>query len=82
VVADPRQHPLRDDVDNSLVHLWIDPLVPLELTADRLVLGAPELVRQWVGDRYMALLNLAAAEVVGHPVEVTLVPMIGERNAA
>lgn len=72
----------RDDVDNYLVHLWIEPLVPLEIVAGRLVLGAPNLVHHWVRDRYMALLTLAAAQVVGRPVEVTLVPMIGERAAA
>jgi hypothetical protein len=55
-------------------------MTPLDLTAGRLVLGAPRYVRSWLAERgYLTLLETAAAEVAA---EVVLMPMVGEAQAA
>jgi hypothetical protein len=71
------------NADDYTVHAWFEPLIPLDLTAGRLVLGAPRYVRSWLAERgYLTLLETAAAEVAGTHVEVALMAMVGEAQAA
>lgn len=73
----------REDVSDFDVHNWFEPMTPLDLVGGRLVLGAPRHVRSWVGARgYSAMLETAAAEVAGQRVEVALMAMVGEVQAA
>jgi hypothetical protein len=70
----------RINADAYTVHAWFEPMTPLDLTAGRLVLGAPRYVRSWLAERgYLTLLETAAAEVAA---EVVLMPMVGEAQAA
>jgi hypothetical protein len=70
----------RINADEYTVHAWFEPMTPLDLTAGRLVLGAPRYVRSWLAERgYLTLLETAAAEVAA---EVVLMPMVGEAQAA
>jgi chromosomal replication initiator protein len=65
---------LRTVVSDANWHLWLEPLRPLELVGDALVVEAPDNVRAWVSDRFARLLQTCAAAVLGPDVRVELVP--------
>ena len=64
---------LRGAVTDTTWHLWLEPLVPRELTGDRLVIEAPDRVRAYVSDRFGRLLQACAAAELGPEVIVDLV---------
>ncbi len=64
---------LRDAVNDSTWHLWLEGLRVHELVGDRLVIEAPDTTRSWVRDRFGRLLQACAAAVLGPDVSVELV---------
>jgi chromosomal replication initiator protein len=79
--ADPLETPwrliraeLRQAVGEATFQHWLDPLTPVELVGETLVVAAPDEVRGWVSDRFGRLLQVCAAAVLGPDVQVELVP--------
>jgi len=66
------QAQLRDAVSESTYHLWLEPLRPLELDGDTLVLEAPPEIRGWVVDRFARVLQTCAAAVLGPRTTVSV----------
>jgi chromosomal replication initiator protein len=64
---------LRRIVDPQAAELWLDPLRPVELDDDRLVLAAEPAVRAWIDSRFGPHLRAAAVAVLGEDAEVDLV---------
>jgi chromosomal replication initiator protein len=65
---------LRRAVPESTYELWLDPLQPLDLTPETLVLGAPdERRRSWASGRFGEILREATASVLGPHVRVEVV---------
>jgi chromosomal replication initiator protein len=64
---------LRRIVDPQSAELWLDPLRPVELDGERLVLAAEPAVRAWIDSRFGRHLGDAAANVLGDGAEVELV---------
>jgi chromosomal replication initiator protein len=52
-------------VDESAYRIWLAPLRPRELSANRLLLEAPAGARAWVHDRFGRVLESCAAKIVG-----------------
>jgi chromosomal replication initiator protein len=64
---------LRRAVTDSTYAIWLEPLRLVELTADHLVVVAPDNLRSWVADRYGPLVQQAARHVLDAPVQVRFV---------
>jgi chromosomal replication initiator protein len=65
---------LRRSVDDESVELWLDPLRPLALDGERLLLAAEPGLRDWIVGRFAAHLDEAARGVLGPGAQVDLVP--------
>ena len=64
---------LRRGVDGQSAELWIDPLRPLALDGERLILAAEPAMCDWITGRFGRLLDAAAGTVLGAGAAVTLV---------
>jgi chromosomal replication initiator protein len=64
---------LRRGVDGQSAELWIDPLRPLALEGERLILAAEPAMRDWITGRFGRLLDQAAGTVLGAGAAVELV---------
>src|SRR3954451_10615584 len=64
---------LRRAVTDSTYAIWLEPLRVAELTADTVVVVAPDNLRSWVTDRYGPLIQRAARHVLDAPVSVRFV---------
>jgi chromosomal replication initiator protein len=74
---------LRRAVPESTYDLWLEPLQPLDLTPDALVLGAPdERRRSWATGRFGEILRESAASVLGPHVRVEVVVAGADASAA
>ncbi|UGS33636.1 chromosomal replication initiator protein DnaA [Capillimicrobium parvum] len=76
---------LQRSVDPSTFAIWLDAVEPVDLTADTLVVAAPdEARRQWIAGRFGRLLQRCAAEVLGPTiaVDVVVAPAGGRRTGA
>ena len=71
---------LRRAVSESAFTTWVEPLRPVELTDDVLVVEAPASRRRWVAERFGCVLQTCAAAVLGPQVTVDVVAT-GERPA-
>lgn len=64
---------LRDQVADATWRTWLSGLRPERLDEDTWVLNTPStLVRDRIEGRFLSLLSAAAAEAVGHPVQIVL----------
>lgn len=64
---------IRGEVSEATWHAWLSGLSLLELDGENVVLQAPNsLVRDRLESRFLDLLSDSIAEVLGHPVRVTL----------
>ncbi len=72
---------LRRIVDAHTAELWLDPLRPVELDGERLVLAAEPAVRAWIDTRFGRHLGDAAAHVLGDGALVQLVADSGQSAA-
>jgi chromosomal replication initiator protein len=73
---------LRRAVPESTYELWLEPLQPLDLTPEALVLGAPdERRRSWASGRFGEILRESAASVLGPHVRVDVV-VVGPAGGA
>lgn len=63
---------LRDAVTESTYHVWLEPLRPVELDGDTLVVEAPAEIRGWVADRFSRVLQTCAAAVLGPQTTVSV----------
>jgi chromosomal replication initiator protein len=75
------QAELRRAVTDSTYHLWLAPLRAHGLDGDTLLVGAPEEIRSWVGDRFARVLRTCAATVLGPAATVSIVPLDGPAPA-
>lgn len=66
------QSELRDAVTESTYHVWLEPLSPVELDGDTLVVAAPAEIRGWVADRFSRVLQTCAAAVLGPQTTVSI----------
>src|SRR4051812_36606257 len=64
---------LRRAVTDSTYDIWLEPLRPVDLSGERLVLAAPDELRSWITDRYGPLLRRVARHVLAPTVDVELV---------
>src|SRR4051812_23713093 len=64
---------LRRAVTDSTYDIWLEPLRPVDLSGERLVLAAPDELRSWISDRYGPLLRRVARHVLAPTVDVELV---------
>jgi chromosomal replication initiator protein len=64
---------LRRAVTDSTYAIWLEPLRLVELSAESLVVAAPDNLRSWVADRYGPLLERVAQLVLDEPVRVRFV---------
>ena len=64
---------LRSEVSDLTFHIWLEPLELAARRAGRLFVRAPDHMRRWVEDRYLALLATAAGRVLGGQVDVEIV---------
>src|SRR5258707_88701 len=64
------QAELRRAVTDSTFHIWLEPLRPLALEGDTLVVAAPDEIRSWVADRFARVLQSCTAAVLGPEVTV------------
>jgi chromosomal replication initiator protein len=64
---------LRRAVTDSTYAIWLEPLRLAELSADSLVVVAPDNLRSWVADRYGPLVERVAQLVLDDPVRVRFV---------
>jgi chromosomal replication initiator protein len=76
-----RNH-LRRAVPAATYALWLEPLEPIELTGDALVLAAPdERRRSWANGRYGRVLQSSVHAVLGDRVRVEVVLSAPDRHA-
>jgi chromosomal replication initiator protein len=64
---------LRRAVTDSTYAIWLEPLRAVQLTAETLVIAAPDHLRSWVTDRYGPLVEQAARLVLDAPLRVEFV---------
>ena len=64
---------VRRAVTDSTYAIWLEPLRPVELTGDTLVLAAPDELRTWIADRYGPLLQRIARHVLDAAIQVDVV---------
>jgi chromosomal replication initiator protein len=64
---------LRRAVTDSTYAIWLEPLRPVELSEDALVIVAPDHLRSWITDRYGPLVAQAAQLVLDAPVRVDFI---------
>jgi len=76
------QAELRRTVTDSTYHLWLAPLRARGIEGDTLLVGAPEEIRTWVGDRFARVLQTCAASVLGEATTVTVVPLDAQATDA
>lgn len=72
---------LAGTVEEPTYRIWLEPLRPVELADDRLLVDAPARTCRWTNDRFGRLLQTCVAAVVGPEVIVELVSA-GEQRAA
>jgi chromosomal replication initiator protein len=72
---------LRRSVTDSTYHLWLEPLRLRAVLGDEVVVGAPDEIRSWVGNRYGRVLQSCAAAVLGPGARVSVVPLEGDLEA-
>ena len=64
---------LRAEVPDYTFHIWLDPLELAARRRARLFVRAPDHIRTWVEERYLALLTAAAIRVIGRDAEIEVV---------
>jgi chromosomal replication initiator protein len=64
---------LRRAVGDSTYGIWLEPLTPVELDGDTLIVAAPDEARGWVADRFARVLQASAAAVLGPAVTVEII---------
>jgi chromosomal replication initiator protein len=64
---------IRRAVTDSTYAIWLQPLRPVDLTCDTLVLSAPDELRSWIADRYGPLLQSVARHVLDAAVQIEVV---------
>ncbi len=64
---------LRSAVPDSTFEIWLAPLTARALVDGTLIVGAPDEIRSWVGDRFAPILKSCAASVLGPATSVDLV---------
>ena len=64
---------LRSAVPDSAYEIWLAPLTARALVGDTLIVGAPDQIRGWVGDRFAGVLRGCAADVLGPQITVDVV---------
>src|SRR4051812_31938747 len=64
---------VRRAVTDSTYAIWLEPLRPVDLTDDTLVVSAPDELRTWIADRYAPLLQSVARHVLDAPVRIDVV---------
>jgi chromosomal replication initiator protein len=60
-------------VDHSVYRVWLEPLQPVELAGDRLLLSAPDRTAVWVGERFATLLETCTSRALGRDMTVEVV---------
>ncbi len=60
-------------VGDSTYGIWLEPLTPVELDGEVLVVAAPDEARGWVADRFARVVQASAAAVLGPGVTVEIV---------
>jgi len=60
-------------VDDSTYRIWLEPLRPVELEDQRLVVGAPPRTRAWISDRFGRLVQACVAATLGPEITVDFV---------
>jgi chromosomal replication initiator protein len=60
-------------IDEPVYRIWLEPLRPLELLGDSLVLQAPPQTSRWVRERFGRLLQTSVAAVLGPDLTVDIV---------
>jgi chromosomal replication initiator protein len=63
---------MRRAVTDSTYAIWLAPLRPVELSAERLVISAPDELRTWITDRYGPLLQRIARHVLTPTITVDI----------
>jgi chromosomal replication initiator protein len=61
-------------VDEPTYHIWLEPLRPLEVSGDRLLIEAPPHACRWIRDRFGRILENAVDGVLGPAMTVDLIP--------
>jgi chromosomal replication initiator protein len=69
-------------VDEPTYHMWLEPLRPVDLSADRLLVEAPPHACRWVRDRFGRVLHASVALVLGPDTSLELVGALGSDTAA
>jgi chromosomal replication initiator protein len=64
---------LRTEVPDFTFHIWLEPLELAARSGSRLFVRAPDHIRTWVEQRYLALLTGAAATVMGPATQLEIV---------
>ncbi len=64
---------VRRAVTDSTYAIWLEPLRPVQLAAERLVVAAPDHLRTWVSERYGPLLQRAARLALNASIDVEFV---------
>jgi len=76
---------LRRDVTDFTFHIWLEPLIPAARVGDTLFVRAPDHIRTWVEESFLALLHRTAAGAIGASavqiVDMDWVPPAGAADA-
>ena len=64
---------LRDEVPDLTFHIWLEPLELAARRGTRLFVRAPDHIRTWVEERYLAVLAGASKKVLGKDANVEIV---------
>jgi chromosomal replication initiator protein len=73
-IWDDVREELRRETPDFKFHIWLDPLELAGLQGRTLLVRAPEHIRTWVEERYLPLLNRAAARRFDEGATVRVVP--------
>jgi chromosomal replication initiator protein len=66
-------------VDDSTYRIWLEPLRPIELQGERLLVESPPHARRWIQDRFGRILQASVELVLGEAAVVELTSSGGER---
>jgi chromosomal replication initiator protein len=69
-------------VDEPTYHIWLEPLRPVDLSEDRLLIEAPPHACRWVRDRFGAVLKAGVEIVLGSDTAIEIVAGAGAQGTA